>query len=105
MIPALHFNFSSLSDRPTVPKTGAIRLPRRLPLGSFLTLHGQLAAGESGIVTIEGAYTRPPWKVLVAVPSRNSSYEARLRLEHKGRLHLRVIYPDGHRAVGEVRVR
>lgn len=105
LIPALRFALPSLSHRSTASRTGTISLPHSLPLSSFLTIHGRLAVGEAGTVEVEGAYVRPPWKRLAAVPAPAGSYEARIRLDHKGLLHLRVIYPDGHRAVDEVRVR
>jgi hypothetical protein len=104
LIPALHFNLPVFSRTPVSASTGAISLPRRSPLGSFLTLHGQLPPGESGTVTVEGAYIRPPWKLLASVPASNGSYTARIPLDHRGLLHLRVTYPDGHRSVGETRV-
>lgn len=106
LVPVLHFTFPALfhDSAPAKANPDAISLPRRLPLGSYLTLHGQLPAGESGTVTVEGAYIRPPWKLLAAVPAANGSYEARIPLNHRGLLHLRVTYPDGHRSVGETRV-
>ena len=105
LIPSLHFTLPSLSSAPPAAENSTISLPHSLPFRSFLTLHGQLAAGEMGTVTVEGAYIRPPWRLLAAVPAANGSYQARIPLNHKGLLHLRVTYPDGQRSVGEVRVR
>lgn len=105
LIPSLHFALPGLSSTPQPPASITVSLPASLPLGSFLTLHGDLAAGEKGTVTVQGAYRRPPWRLLAAVPAPNGKYEARIPLRHKGLLHLRITYPDGHRSVGEVRVR
>ena len=111
LIPALHFKLPAPPHRhPTsaanlsssVP--GKIRLPRVGAVGSFLRLSGTLAAGEIGTVSVEGAYGRPPWRLLAAVPAANGSYVARIQLTRRGLLHLRITQPDGHRSVGRVRV-
>ena len=104
VVPALHFGIPGLSSATAPSSSGTLSLPRIAPIGSFLTLHGQLPAGESGTVTVEGAYVRPPWHLLASVPAGNGSYEARIPLDRVGLLHLRVTFPDGHRSVGEVRV-
>jgi hypothetical protein len=83
---------------------GKISLSRSAQLGSFLTFHGQLPSGESGTVTVEGAYRRPPWQLLAAVPAQGGSYVARIHLTRAGLLHVRLTYPDGHRSVGSIRV-
>ena len=44
-------------------KVQGITLPRTATVGSFLTLRGQLAGGESGTVSIEGATIRPRWRL------------------------------------------
>lgn len=104
LVPALHFALPGLATNSVSAEVGRISIARRLPLGSFLTLRGEVPAGESGTVTVGGAYTRPPWRLLGAVPTSNGRYEIRIRLNHRGLLHLRVTYPDGHRSVGETRV-
>src|SRR5947209_2671253 len=50
--------------QPAIPTVTRIALPRAAAVGSFLTLHGQLPAGESGTVSVEGAFVRPPWQLL-----------------------------------------
>jgi hypothetical protein len=105
LVPALNFRLPGLSSLQPSPRISTISLPRSLPVGSLLTLRGQLPSGETGTVSVEGAYIRPPWRLLAAVPAVDGSYEVRFPLDHKGLLHLRVTYPDGQRSVGEVRVR
>ena len=109
LLPSFHFSVPSLHRTTPSPNTGAtvarVALPRTATLGSFLTIHGQLPAGESGTVSVDGAYRRPPWRLLAAVPAMDGSYTARLRLRHKGLLHLRIHYPDGNRSTGSIRVR
>jgi hypothetical protein len=61
LIPQLHLGFPSLSN-PAKPT--ALVLPSRLPVGSYLSLHGRLGSDETGTVTVEGAYGRGPWQVL-----------------------------------------
>lgn len=105
LIPALHFRLPALSN--TAPKAttaSTISLPKSLPFGGFLNLHGQLSAGESGTVTVEGAYGQQRLKVIATVPAANGSYEARIPLRQRGILRLRVIYPDSHWSVGRARV-
>ena len=84
---------------------GKIALPPVVPVGSFLTLHGTLPAGETGTVSVEGAYRGPPWRLLATVPAADGSYAARIRVDRRGLLHFRVTYPDGYRAVGSVHIR
>jgi hypothetical protein len=101
LIPALHF---ALPAVPGAAKDSTISLPARLALGSTLTLNGRLPAAETGTVTVEGAYGNAPWQVLASVPAADGSYEARLRLDQKGVLHVRVTYPNGRHAVGKTDV-
>jgi hypothetical protein len=109
LVPALHFSIPGLHESPNASSTGAtlgkITLPRVVHAGSFLTLRGLLPRGETGTVSVEGVYRRPPWRLLAAVPADGSAYTARIRLRRTGLLHLRVTYPDGHRTVGSLRVR
>jgi hypothetical protein len=108
LVPALQFNIprppglARASSSSTA--LGKISLARSAQLGSFLTFNGQLPSGESGTVSVEGAYRRPPWHLLAAVPSQAGSYAARIHLTRAGFLHLRITDPDGHRSVGSIRV-
>jgi hypothetical protein len=108
LIAALHFNIPRppglTHGSPSITRLGKITLARSAQLGSFLTFHGQLPSGESGTVTVEGAYRRPPWQLLAAVPAQAGSYAARIHLTRAGLLHVRLTYPDGHRSVGSIRV-
>lgn len=109
ILPALHINLPSIhrSRNPTAierASIGSIHLPARAARGSFLTITGQIPSGEAGTVSIEGAYVRPPWHLLAAVPSHGQSYTARIHLNRTGLLHLRVTYPDGGRSVGKMKV-
>lgn len=98
------FPWLRLSLPATAAKTGTVSLPSNLPLGSYLTLHGGIPADESGTVMIEGAFDQAHWKILATVPAEHGAYAARIPLNQRGRLHLRVTYPDGHVAVGETEV-
>jgi hypothetical protein len=101
-LPSLHH----IGQKPAAAsEVTRIALPRTAAVGFFLTLQGQLPAGESGMVSVEGASVRPPWQLLAAVPAKDGAYTARVRLTRKGLFHLRVTYPDGHRSTGQIRVR
>jgi hypothetical protein len=108
LIPALHFTVPRppflTQASSTTATLGKISVPRSARLGSFLTLHGQLPSGESGTVSVDGAYRRPPWQLLAAVPAQDGFYTARIHLSRTGLLHLRITHPDGHRSVGSIRV-
>ncbi|HJU37575.1 MAG TPA: hypothetical protein VJ716_09185 [Gaiellaceae bacterium] len=101
LIPSLHFTLPALSGP---AEAGQISLPSSTRLGSLLTLHGRLPGAGTGAVSVEGAYGGGPWRLLATVPVRGGAYEARIRLDRRGLLHLRVTYPDGRRAVGETAV-
>lgn len=102
LIPSLHFALPGVSG--AAAPEGTISLPPTAALGSFLTLHGELPAGETGVVTVEGSYDRGAWQPLATVPAANGGYEARVQLNQRGSLQLRVTYPDGHQSVGETQV-
>ncbi|HZD86536.1 MAG TPA: hypothetical protein VE088_00855 [Gaiellaceae bacterium] len=112
IVPALHFDIPSIGSHTPTPasassgeaRLGKIRLPRRAHRGGFLTIQGQMPPGVLGTVSLEGAYGRPPWHLLAAVPSQNGSYRARIPLTGTGLLHVRITFPDGRRAVGAMRV-
>jgi hypothetical protein len=100
LVPVLHFTTSGHA----ASSTDTISLPSSLPLGSYLTLHGQVPTGETGLVTIEGAYAQGPWQLLATVPVTDGSYQAQILLNQPGALQLRTTLPDGHRSLGDVRV-
>jgi hypothetical protein len=112
ILPALYFAIpkiphvsSTHSLRPNAQDpVGRIRLPSSGRVGGFLTIQGRLPDGEEGTVSVQGAFSQQPWRLLAAVPSASGSYQARIQLTRPGLLHLRVVYPDGHRAVGSMRV-
>jgi len=105
LVPALHFTILGFTTVVAARSTGTISLPTGVPpVGSYLTLHGQLPAGEIGTVTVEGASGGQPWQLLASVPTANGFYEARIALDQPGLLRLHVTYPDGYRSTGEVRV-
>ena len=92
------------ASRVLASAVGKIRLPANVRVGSILTIHCELPPGESGTVSVEGAYGRPPWQTLAVAARSGNAYAARIHLGRTGLLHLRITYPDGHRAVGAVRV-
>jgi hypothetical protein len=111
LVPALHVNISTQHKtaprsvpRPTI-SIGKIKGPSVGRVGGFLTLRGQLPAGETGTISVDGAFRHPPWRTLATVPTDGGAYIARIPLNQRGLLHLRVTYPDGHRAVGTIHVR
>jgi hypothetical protein len=69
-----------------------------------MTFRGTAAVGT---VEIDGTYgPTPRWRQLASVRSLpDGTYQARIHLTRRGLLHLRVLYADGSKAVGSVRVR
>jgi energy-converting hydrogenase Eha subunit E len=104
IIPSLNFTFPGSGNTLGHKANGTISLPTGVAVGSFLTLHGDLPSGETGTVTVEGAYDQGEWRVLASVPVADDSYEARFPVNQPGLLQIRVTYPDGHRSVGETQV-
>jgi len=114
IVPALQFSLPSIQAHPTptpqtpvtpqTPQVSTIQLPSTAQVGSFLTLYGQLPAGETGTVSVEGSYAQGPWSLLAAVPATGSSYSARVQLTTTGLLNLRITYPDGHTSAGDLEV-
>jgi hypothetical protein len=63
------------------------------------------AGRRPGVVRISGTYGGP-WRTLrIVTLDRAGGYTARIDLARRGLFHLRVLYPDGSRAVGSLRVR
>jgi hypothetical protein len=113
LVPAFHFNLlarSTVRAQPqssfqvTEPQVGKLHGPRAARIGSFLTVSGSLPPGTAGSVSVEGTYGHG-WQTLVLVSTGASSYTARIPLARRGLLHLRIVYPDGSRSVGSIRVR
>jgi hypothetical protein len=92
----------------TTPGRDATPRIRLLPLAHFaaihtaLTLHGQ--APTRGTIVVKGSYGGLHWSTLARVETKNRAYSVRIYLSRRGQLHLRVLYPDGSRAVGSVHV-
>ena len=104
LVPALHFRLPLPHASRHVPALGKISLPRHARAGSSLTLTGRLSGADGRIIVVEGTY-RDGWRVVGRSEVRGGSYSANVPLARRGLFHLRVLYPDGSRAVGSIRVR
>jgi len=114
LIPALNFKLPALQrDAPSTPPAGhsaprpqirPLRGPKTAQAGFALTFRGTAPAGT---VEVDATYgRRPRWVQLTAVPVRpDGTYEAQIRLTQRGLLHLRLLYADGSRSTGSIRVR
>lgn len=102
LVPALRFSLPHSSRH--VPGLGKIAVPRHGRLGSSLTLSGKLSGADRRVVVVEGTYG-DGWRVVGRAETRDGAYATTVRLDRRGLFHLRVVYPDGSRAVGSIRVR
>jgi hypothetical protein len=78
-----------------------LRVPRFAVQGVSIVLHG--VAPTAGKVVIKGSYGGKRWHTL-ATPQATGAWKVPIYLARQGKLHLRVLYPDGSRAVGLIQV-
>jgi hypothetical protein len=73
-------------------------------LHSSIDFYGSAPAG---LVEIDGIYgRRPAWHELASARvTTGGTYSASVLLRRRGLLHVRVLYADGSRAAGAVRVK
>jgi hypothetical protein len=86
------------------PQVRALRGPKTAVVGASLTFRGTAPAGT---IHLDGTYgLRPAWHQLASASvSQGGTYVVRIVLRQRGLLHLRVMYPDGSRSTGAIRVR
>jgi hypothetical protein len=102
LVPSLRFSLPHSSRH--VSGLGKIAVPRHGLLGSSLTLSGTFSGADGRVVRVEETYGGG-WRVVRRAEIRDGRYATTVRLERRGLLHLRLVYPDGSRAVGSIRVR
>jgi hypothetical protein len=106
LVPTLHFKLPGIGHRvapPTKPAVFSLNGPTTATVGSTLTLRGSSSSSVTGVVTITGSYG-DGWKTLATTAMQSGSYQAQVKLWRRGRLRLRVTYPDGSKAVGTITV-
>jgi hypothetical protein len=121
VVQALHFNLPALGNNPASPPTTAavaqqasttrdrvakprirrLKIARFGTAGATLLLHG--TAPTAGKVIVRGSYGGLRWHTLATARAKRS-YTVGVHLGRRGVLHLRVLYADGSRAVGSIRV-
>jgi len=74
----------------------ALQAPRTVPAGTLLTLKG--TNSPPGRIRGERRWNNEGWRVFASVPTHRGAYTIRIRATRRGRLKLRVRYPD--RSVG-----
>ncbi len=93
------------APRPATPKTSHpvrhLRVPYFAVQGVSISLHG--IAPTAGKVVVRGSYGGKRWSTLATTHAAHS-WRAPVYLQRRGTLHLRVLYPDGSRAVGSIEV-
>jgi hypothetical protein len=113
LLPAFHVTLPTLHRHARTPEASfrvakrritKLHGPRSARVGRALDLRGSLP-GATGVVRISRTYGGP-WRTLrIAALDQAGHYRARIELARRGLLHLQVVYPDGSRAVGSLRVR
>lgn len=79
-----------------------LKAPRFAGVNTVLSLRGHVPT--PGTVTVKGSYGGVHWTTLATVKAKSGSYTTRIHLSRRGQLHLRVVFPDGSRAVGSIHV-
>jgi hypothetical protein len=112
IVPALHFSLPARTATPArVPILGLppvrvqLRGPKAVRVGSFLTFHGPVPTGDNGRVVIEGSLNGAAWRTFAVADGSSGNYLARIGLDQRGTLRLRVIFRDGAEAVQTITVR
>ena len=113
LVPALHFNIGGSSTvtpgsappiigaaKPTVRLTG----PTAVRVGSFLTFHGPVPTGDEGSVSVLGSLNGGVWRTLAVADGSSGSYLARIALNTRGSLRVRVHFKDGAEAAQTIQV-
>ncbi|MGH3002351.1 MAG: hypothetical protein ACRDM1_06780 [Gaiellaceae bacterium] len=113
VVPVLHFTLPSSNVRGSAsPLVGSAAAPARVILrgpsttrvGAFLTFHGPVPIGDNGQVVIEGSLNGGAWRTLTVADGSGGNYLARIALNQRGTLRLRVVFRDGTEAVQTIRV-
>ena len=113
IVPALSFNLPSISRsssytprirQPAAPAQVQLRGPSVVRVGSFLTFRGPVPIGDNGQVTILGNLNDTAWRTLAVADGSNGTYVARITLDQRGVLKLRVVFRDGAEAVQTITV-
>lgn len=86
----------------TKPSVRFLRTPRFAGIHTTLSLRGHTRT--PGTVIVKGSWGGLKWKTLARAKVQNRTYSLRVYLGRRGQLHLRVLYPDGARAVGSIHV-
>lgn len=112
LLPSFHVRLPSLRHEATkatsfhvsAPRLTKLRGPRAARVGGTLTVSGSNRTSR-GPVAIQGTYGRS-WKTLSTLEvDGGGDFRVTIPLTRRGLLHIRVLYPDGSRAVGSTRVR
>lgn len=90
-----------VTHAPTVTLGG----PSVVPAHSFLTFHGQVPEGDRGVVRILGSFDGGRWRTLAVADGSSGRYTARIALDERGTLRIRVVFRDGAKAVKTLRIR
>jgi hypothetical protein len=89
------------SHHAAAPRLRLLHLPHFASKGTSIVLRGH--APTAGKVTVRGSYDGRRWHTLTT-PHAARAWKTRIYLAQRGQLHLRVLYPDGSRAVGSIRI-
>jgi hypothetical protein len=78
--------------------------PKRVPVGSYVTVRGTLGSGISGPVVVEARWRNEGWRWLATSTARGGRYMVRYRLLRRGSVRVRIALPDGDYAVATISV-
>ena len=81
-----------------------LRGPSVLSVGSLLTIRGGVPDRDEGPVTVLASIDGGPWRTRAVADGSSGSYAARIGLNQRGVLRLRVVFRDGTEGVQTITV-
>jgi len=87
---------TNTTPAPPSPRYTTMSGPSSVPRGTYITVTGTLAPGESGPVIVEGQWESGPWYELASTNASNGGFTVRYALPRTGVVHVRLALPNGN---------
>ncbi len=105
-LPSLSWSSSHVQRIHTSGAPAPIRLhgPSVVSAGSFLTFRGSVPSSDNGPVTILASLDGGPWQTSAVADGSSGSYSARIALNQRGVVRVRVVFRDGSEGIQTITV-